>query len=568
MRATHTLNPTLRDDPADADVVSHKLLLRAGFVRQLGSGLFTWLPLGLKVLQKVTGIVREELNRAGAQEILMPVVQPAELWQESGRWDAMGKELLRMVDRHEHDFCLSPTHEEVVTDLMRRTLNSYRQLPINVYQINTKFRDEIRPRFGLLRAREFIMKDGYSFHSDAESLDEAYRAMRRAYIAILEKIGLDFRVVFADPGLMGGKDSEEFHVLANSGEDEIAYSDASGYAANVEIAEALSTTERFEPTQELEKVATPNVHTIDDVAKFLSVDSNQTVKTLLVKGEETLVALVLRGDHQLNIPKVSALRGIAQPFAFADEADIRKVVGASLGSIGPVELKIRCIVDRSAAVLSDFVAGANEDGFHFTGVNWNRDVDLTEVADVRNVEEGDASPDGKGTLRFLRGIEVGHIFKLGTKYSQSMNLTVKTPDGNDMCPTMGCYGLGVTRLVAAIVEQCHTEKGIVWPDAVAPAQVHIIPVNHHKSELVASVATSLYEHCSSAGIDVFIDDRDERAGVKFNDAELIGIPHRVTIGARNLQEGFLEYTYRNGKTELASPDDVFNRINSLSTRSR
>ena len=562
MRATLTLNPTLRDDPSDADVVSHKLLLRAGFVRQLGSGLFTWLPLGLKVLQKVINIVREELNRAGAQEILMPVVQPAELWQESGRWEVMGKDMLRMVDRHERDFCLSPTHEEVVTDLMRRIITSYRQLPVNVYQINTKFRDEIRPRFGLLRAREFIMKDGYSFHSDEASLDEAYRAIRRAYIAILDRMGLDYRVVAADSGMMGGSDSEEFHVLANSGEDEIAYSPESDYAANVEVAEAVCTTERPPPSHELSTVATPNVRTIEDVATFLSVDPAQTVKTLVVKGTEGLIALVLRGDHQLNISKASTLPGMANPFEFADENDIRKGVGASLGSIGPVGLKLRYVVDRSAAVLADFVCGANEDGYHYTGTNWGRDVDLVEVGDVRNVEEGDASPDGQGSLKFLRGIEVGHIFKLGRKYSDAMDFSVQDSDGNELKPTMGCYGLGVTRLVAAIVEQCHDDRGILWPESVAPALVHIVPINQRKSAEVAKACEALYNQCLSRGIEAFIDDREERAGIKFTDAELIGIPHRITIGERTLSEGLFEYRYRNHQTETLSPDATFDRISS------
>ena len=562
MRATLTLNPTLREDPADADVVSHRFLLRAGFVRQLGSGLFTWLPLGLRVLQKVTEIVRQELNKAGAQEILMPVVQPAELWQESGRWDIMGKDMLRMVDRHERDFCFSPTHEEVVTDLLRRITTSYRQLPVNVYQINTKFRDEIRPRFGLLRAREFIMKDGYSFHEDEESLDEAYQSVRLAYSAILDRINLDFRVVAADSGMMGGSKSEEFHILASSGEDELAYSPEGGYAANVEVAEAISRDTRGPASQELRKVATPNVRTIDDIAAFLDVLPSRTVKTLVVKGDNSLVALVLRGDHQLNVAKLSALPGIPNPIEFADENDIKAAVGVSLGSIGPVGLGLRTVVDSSAAVLADFVCGANEDGFHFVGVNWDRDVNITEVADIRNVVEGDPSPDGQGRLKFLRGIEVGHIFKLGTKYSESMGFTIQDSDGDALHPIMGCYGLGVTRLVAAIVEQCHDDKGISWPEAVAPALVHIIPINQHASSDVAQAAEALYKRLLEQGVETFIDDRNERPGVKFTDAELIGIPHRVAIGERSLGQGNLEYRYRNGTTEKLTLEETIRRITS------
>lgn len=562
MRATLTLNPTLREDPSEADVASHRFLLRAGFVKQLGSGLFTWLPLGLRVLQKVTEIVRQELNRAGGQEILMPVVQPAELWQESGRWDAMGKDMLRMVDRHERDFCFSPTHEEVVTDLMRRITNSYRQLPVNVYQINTKFRDEIRPRFGLLRAREFIMKDGYSFHADDESLDDTYEAVRRAYVAILEQMNLDFRVVAADSGMMGGSKSEEFHVLANSGEDELAYVPDGDYAANVEVAEATCLDKRGTPSSEMRRVSTPGVRTIDDVATFLDVSPTRTVKTLVVKGQEGFVALVLRGDHQLNIPKASALDGISLPLEFAEEKDIRAETGASLGSIGPVGLGLRMVVDRSASVLSDFVCGANEDGFHLSGVNWDRDADIAEVADIRNVVEGDPSPQGSGNLKFMRGIEVGHIFKLGKKYSESMNFTIQDGQGNELNPSMGCYGLGVTRLVAAVVEQCHDEKGIIWPAAIAPAQVHIIAINHLKSENVALAAEALYQRCLDSGIEAFIDDRDERPGVKLTDAELIGIPHRVAIGQRALQQGLYEYRFHNHATEMLSPEDTFERISS------
>ncbi|MYD44600.1 MAG: proline--tRNA ligase [Gammaproteobacteria bacterium] len=556
MLASQVLSPTLRDDPANADVVSHKLLLRAGFLRQLASGLFTWLPLGLRVVHKVEAIVREELNRIGAQEILMPVVQPAEIWQESGRWEAMGPELLRMVDRHDRDYCFSPTHEEVVTDVLRQSVHSYRDLPLCVYQINTKFRDEIRPRFGLMRSREFIMKDGYSFHLDDESLHETYIAMRGAYSAILERIGLGYRAVHADSGVMGGDDSEEFHVLAESGEDLIAYSPTSNYAANVEQAEAICTDERPTPSETLSRVATPGAKTIDDVSQFLGVRADRCVKTLIVQGSTSLIALVLRGDHRLNELKVAHLDGVAAPLQYATDEEIVAAIGVELGSIGPVNLNLPIVVDRSASVLADFVCGANENGFHFTGVNWGRDTPESRVEDLRIVEEGDHAPDESGPLAFARGIEVGHIFKLGRKYTESMMTSVQSEDGQDLHPTMGCYGMGVSRLVAAIVEQCHDENGIAWPQSVAPAKLHLIALNQQRSDPVREVAASIYEACVGAHIEVLWDDRDERPGVKFNDADLIGLPYRITVGDRGLKEGVVEFRAHGGEMVRIAPDEV------------
>lgn len=556
MLASKVLAPTLREDPANADVVSHKLLLRAGFIRQLGSGLFTWLPLGLRVVQNVEKIVREELNRAGAQEVLMPVVQPAEIWEESGRWDVVGPELLRIIDRHDRNYCFSPTHEEVVTDLLRQTTESYRELPLNVYQINTKFRDEIRPRFGLMRAREFIMKDGYSFHVDDASLDVTYRAMHAAYAAILERIGLRYRAVQADSGMMGGSDSEEFHVLADSGEDLIAYSPNSSYGANVERAEALRVGERPDPVEHLTRVETPDAKTIDAVSQLLGVPTRQCVKTLIVHGTKSLVALILRGDHQLNELKTAHLEEIVSPLQFATDDEISNALKVDPGSIGPVGLSIPCIVDRSADVLTDFVCGANENGFHLTGVNWGRDAPQGRVEDLRNVEPGDQAPDGSGQLEFTRGIEVGHIFKLGRKYTEAMNVSVQTNDGDALYPTMGCYGFGVSRLVAAIVEQCHDEKGILWPRSVAPALLHLVTINQQRSSAVERAASDLYAQCQEAGIAAFWDDRDERPGVKFNDAELMGVPYRVTIGDRGLNQGTIEFQEKRGPSQNIRPEEV------------
>ena len=497
----------------------------------------------------------------------MPVVQPANLWKESGRWDLMGDDLLRMADRHDNEFCFSPTHEEVVTDLMRQTISSYRDLPKNLYQINTKFRDEIRPRFGLMRAREFIMKDGYSFHLSEESLDEAYQAMRQAYQAILERIGVDFRVVQADSGVMGGSASEEFHVLASSGEDLLAYSPSSDYAANVEQAESICSQHRADPNQEINKVATPGARTIDDVAKLLEITPKQTIKTLIVHGEDSLIALILRGDHVLNEFKAIHVPGVKAPLTFASDAEFTELLGVSPGSIGPVDLPIPCIVDRHAAALSDFVCGANEDGFHLQGVNWDRDATPTEVADLRTVSEGDTAADGSGALEFTRGIEVGHIFKLGKKYSESLNASVQTQDGGSQNPTMGCYGFGVSRTVAAIVEQCHDENGILWPSSVAPAQVHIVSLNQDRSDLVLRTSQQLYENCQENGIEVLWDDRQERPGVKFKDADLIGIPYRITVGERGLKEGKLEFKPRNGETTSLGVEEVLSQLQSMSVKS-
>ncbi|MEC9285646.1 MAG: proline--tRNA ligase [Pseudomonadota bacterium] len=562
MLLSQTLVPTLRETPSDADVASHVLLLRAGCIRQLASGLYSWLPIGLCVLRKIEVIVREELARAGAQEILMPVVQPAELWLESGRWDVMGPEMMRMRDRNDRDYALAPTHEEVVSDLIRKAIVSYKQLPCNLYQINTKFRDEIRPRFGLLRAREFVMKDGYSFHLDDASFELTYQAMFDAYSQILNRIGLDFRAVDADPGTMGDGESHEFHVLAESGEDAIAFSPASSYAANVEKAEAVATGDLDKPALTLEKKPTPDVRTIDDVAQLFQVAAKQTIKTLVVKGTSSLVGLVLRGDHQLNEKKASRLPEIAQPFEFASEDEIRAALACGPGSIGPVNLHVPFYVDRSAAIVSDFICGANEDGFHFTGANWKRDATATRVVDIRNVVEGEPAADASGPLKFIRGIEVGHIFKLGTKYTAPMNVTIQDAKGVSRELIMGCYGLGISRLVAAAVEQCHDDEGIIWPEAIAPAMLHIVAINYSRSDAVRAAAHDLYDRCLDAHIDVFLDDRDERPGVKFADADLLGLPHRVIVGERNLAEGRLEYSYRRSELELVTPTQVLDRLQS------
>jgi prolyl-tRNA synthetase len=550
MRSSQLLIATLKQTPADAEVISHQLMLRAGLIRRLASGLYTWLPVGLRVLRKVEAIVREEMNRSGAQEVLMPVVQPAELWQESGRWQQYGPELLRIADRHERAFCLGPTHEEVITDLARNELRSYRQLPVNFYQIQTKFRDEIRPRFGVMRAREFIMKDAYSFHLDAASLDQTYREMHRAYCRIFDRIGLEYRPVIADTGSIGGSESHEFHVLADSGEDAIAFSDRSDYAANIEKAEALSpAAPRAQPAAARALVATPGKHTITDVATFLDVPETRILKTLVVNGanEATpLVALALRGDHQLNAIKAEAHPLVASPLSLASDAAIAAALGCRPGSIGPVDIGIPVIADRSAAALSDFVCGANRDGQHLTGVNWERDCGYNEVCDLRNVVDGDPSPDGNGNIVVRRGIEVGHIFKLGQKYSAALGASVLDETGTERTMTMGCYGIGVSRIVAAAIEQNHDAAGIVWPDAIAPFAVVLLPLNMHKSQLVRETAERLYAALAAAGIDVLLDDRDERPGVKFADMELIGIPHHVVIGERSLAAGMLEYKHRAG----------------------
>jgi len=551
MRASRYLIATQKETPADAEIISHQLMLRAGMIRKLAAGLYTWLPMGLRTLRKVERIVREEMDKSGAQEVLMPAVQPAELWEESGRWTQYGGELLRMKDRHGRDFCFGPTHEEVITDLIRNEISSYKELPANFYQVQTKFRDERRPRFGVMRAREFLMKDAYSFHLNAESLNETYELMHRTYCAIFDRFGLDYRAVQADSGAIGGSASHEFHVLASSGEDDIVFSTGSDYAANIEKAETVAPSgTRPAPAEEIKEVATPDQKTIDAVSQLLGIDATRTVKTLLVKaeadedGNSGLVALVLRGDHTLNEIKAENLAGVAEPLTMATDEEIEQAVGCKPGSIGPVNLNVPVIVDRSAAHLADFVCGANREGFHLTGVNWERDAGLERVEDLRNVVEGDPSPDGKGTLEIRRGIEVGHIFKLGNKYSTAMNATVLDENGKTVIMDMGCYGLGVSRVVAAAIEQNHDENGIIWPDAIAPFQVAIVTLNAHKSPTVAEAGEKLYEQLRQAGYDVLLDDRKERPGVKFADMELIGIPHRFVVSERGLAAGTLEYKGR------------------------
>ncbi|HKI74731.1 MAG TPA: proline--tRNA ligase [Pseudomonadales bacterium] len=547
MKASRYTITTLKETPADAEIASHRLMLRAGFIRKLASGIYNWMPMGFRVLKKVEAIIREEMNRSGAQEMFMPVVQPAELWQESGRWQKYDEGLLlKFSDRSQRDFCFGPTHEEVITDIARNELRSHRQLPVNWYQIQTKFRDETRPRFGVLRAREFIMKDAYSFHLDADSLDETYREMHNAYSRILSRMHLDFRPVLADTGSIGGSDSMEFHVLADSGEDSLAFSTESDYAANIEKAEALAPAKATAAPLPMEEVATPDARTIDAVSKFLDMDPAQTVKTLIVKGAEApLVAIILRGDHQLNTLKTEKLPEVASPVTMASDADILAATGCNPGSLGPVGIPMPVIADRDAAVLANFVCGANKDGYHFINVNWGRDATADAVYDLRNVVEGDASPDGKGILSFKRGIEVGHIFKLGEKYSRPMNATVLDDNGKAVTMVMGCYGMGVSRLVGAIIEQYHDDKGMVWPAIVAPFHVVIIPINAHKSPQVGTVADALYQGMLDAGIEVLLDDREgHRPGAKFADAELIGIPHRIVVGERGLESKTVEYLHR------------------------
>ncbi len=551
MRTSQYLLSTLKETPASAEVISHQLMLRAGLVRNLASGLYTWLPTGLRVLKKVENIVREEMQRAGANEILMPMVQPSDLWEESGRWDDYGPELLRLHDRHQRQFVLGPTHEEVITKLVANELSSYKQLPLSLFQIQNKFRDEIRPRFGVMRGREFLMKDAYSFHLESECLEKTYQSMFDAYCRIFDRLGLDYRPVLADTGSIGGDASHEFHVLADSGEDDIAFSDASDFAANIEKAEALSPQgERAQPTQELVKVATPKVKTIEDVANFLNVDLKTTIKTLLVCGVETeqgetpIIALVLRGDHQLNQIKTEHLPQVAAPLTFASDEQIVATANCNASSIGPVGLACKIIVDRSAAQLSDFVCGANEDDLHLTGVNWQRDCSEFDIADIRNVVEGDSSPCGQGKIVIKRGIEVGHIFQLGTKYAEAMNCSVLNENGKNQTLTMGCYGIGVSRIVAAAIEQNHDKYGIKWPKAIAPFQVAIVPMNMAKSARVKETAEALYQQLIQAGIEVLFDDRKERPGVMFADHELMGTPLLLIIGERNLDAQQVELKNR------------------------
>ncbi len=552
MRSSRFLIATLKETPSDAEVISHQLMLRAGMIRKMASGLYNWLPMGLRVLRKVENIVREEMNKSGAMEVLMPVVQPAELWEESGRWQQYGPELLRMSDRHDRPFCLGPTHEEVITDLIRNEIRSYKQLPANFYQIQTKFRDEIRPRFGVMRSREFIMKDAYSFHTSTESLQETYDVMHATYCNIFTRLGLQFRPVLADTGSIGGAFSHEFHVLADSGEDDIAFSNGSDYAANIEKAEALPpATPRAAAQHVMQEVATPGKHTIDEVSQFLNVSPQQTVKTLIVLGEvredktQPLVALVLRGDHELNEIKAEKLTGVAAPLTLAPEARIKAELGVGIGSIGPVGLKIAVIVDHSAAHLSDFVCGANKDGVHLTGVNWGRDAVAPLVADIRNVVTGDPSPCGKGTLEIKRGIEVGHIFQLGTKYSEAMKAKVLDVNGKEQTMIMGCYGIGVTRVVASAIEQNFDENGIIWPDSIAPFHIAIVPINMQKSPAVAAKCEELYAQLQDLGFDVLLMDEDKaRLGTMLADTDLMGIPHRIVVGDRGLEAGSIEYKGR------------------------
>nr|WP_300315059.1 proline--tRNA ligase [Halomonas sp.] len=561
MRATELLIATMKETPADAEVISHQLMLRAGMIRRLTSGLYTWLPLGLKTLRKVERIIREEMDRAGAQEVLMPSVQPAELWQESGRWEQYGPELLRLIDRHQRDYCVGPTHEEVITDLVRKEISSYKQLPVNFYQIQTKFRDEIRPRFGVMRSREFIMKDAYSFHVDEESLKDTYQKMYDAYTRIFTRLGLDFRPVIADNGSIGGTGSHEFHVLAQSGEDDIVFSTESDYAANMEKAEALpapvgSNTERPAPSEELRLVDTPNAKTIATLVEQHGLPIEKTIKTLMVHGAEGgLVALLVRGDHELNEIKAEQQPEVAAPLTMANEEEIRAIVGAGPGSLGPVGLDMPIVIDRSVALMSDFGAGANIDGKHYFGINWERDAALPRVADIRNVVEGDPSPDGQGVLAIKRGIEVGHVFQLGRKYSEAMNATVLNDAGRAIHPWMGCYGIGVTRVVAAAIEQNHDANGIIWPDALAPFQIAIVPMNAHKSQRVREESERLHDALTEAGYDVLLDDRDLRPGARFADQELMGIPHRVVVGDRSLDNGELEYKGRRDTDATMVPLD-------------
>lgn len=548
MRVSKYLLSTQKETPANAEVISHQLMLRAGMIRRNASGLYSYLPTGLRVLRKVEAIVREEMNKAGAIEILMPMVQPADLWIETGRWEKFGPELLRFKDRHNRDFVLGPTHEEVITDLIRKEVSSYKQLPLNLYQIQTKFRDEVRPRFGMMRSREFLMKDAYSFHLDVDTMNETYEAMYNAYSNILTRMGLAFRPVLADTGSIGGSMSHEFHVLAQSGEDLIAYSTGSDYAANIEKAESPVPTEpRGAATEELRLVDTPNAKTIAELVEQFDLDITKTVKTLIVVGasEATpLVALIVRGDHELNEVKADKLDLVASPVEMAPEALIRDAIGAGPGSLGPIGLNIPIVIDHSVSVMSDFAAGANVDDKHYFGINWERDLPTAQVADIRNVVEGEPTPDGSGTYAMARGIEVGHIFQLGTNYSKSMNATVLDENGKSQVLLMGCYGVGVSRIVAAAIEQNFDDRGIIWPEAIAPFSVGILPMNMHKSHRVTDIAEQLYKDLSEAGIDVLLDDRKERPGVMFADMELIGIPHTVVIGDRNIDAGVFEYKNR------------------------
>jgi len=557
---------TLKETPGDAEIVSHQLMLRAGLIRRLASGVYSWMPLGLRVLRKVEAIVREEMNKSGGLELLMPSVQPAELWQESGRWDQFGPELLRFKDRHDRDCCLGPTHEEVIADIFRRDIKSYKQLPVNFYQIQTKFRDEIRPRFGVMRSREFIMKDAYSFHVSQESLQETYEVMYQTYSNIFDRFGLAYRAVTADSGSIGGSTSHEFHVLADSGEDAIAFSDGSDYAANIEMAAAIpDQSVRESAGAAMETIDTPGLYTIEDLANKLNADVKKCLKTLIVDADDDgLIALVLRGDHELNAVKAEKLAGVASPLRLADKTRIKAVLGSDIGSLGPVGIGIPTYVDSSAALAGDFICGANANDKHYINANWGRDCEEPEVADLRSVQNGDPSPDGKGNLKILRGIEVGHIFQLGEKYSEAMNATVLDENGKSTVTSMGCYGIGITRVVAAAIEQNNDDRGIYWPDSLAPFQLVICPLNYNKSEAVKLAADKLYADCLKRGIDVLIDDRPVRPGVIFSDMELIGVPHRIVLSERGLKAEQFEYKGRRDESSQDLPlSDLSGFLNQL-----
>ena len=562
MRFTRFGLTTLRDTPSEAEIVSHQLMLRAGLIRRLSSGLFTWMPLGLRVLRKVERIVREEMDKAGALEVVMPAIQPAELWQETGRWDKYGHLLLRMSDRHDRDFCFGPTHEEVITDIARRELRSYKQLPVNFYQVQVKFRDEIRPRFGVMRAREFIMKDAYSFDVNHAGLDESYQKMHDAYVAIFERLGLGFRVVEADSGEIGGNRSQEFMVLADSGEDAIAWCDEDDYASNVETAATMPEDgEPAAPARDLEKISTPNCRTIEELVTFLDITPQQTLKTLIVDGDDGPIALVLRGDHELNTIKAEKLPGVASPLTMSDPETILEATDSAPGYAGPIGLDIPVMYDHATKRMSDFTTGANEMDMHYTGVNFGRDIDTPETFDLRYVVKGDTTPGGKGALKIARGIEVGHIFQLGSVYSEAMNATVQDQNGNDATMAMGCYGIGITRIVGAAIEQNHDESGIIWPQPLAPFDVVLIPINMHRSGALRDAAEALYAELRDMGLEVLFDDRDTRPGVKFADAELIGIPHRLVISERGYESGELEYRHRrDDASQMLKRDDALNLL--------
>jgi len=559
MKASGFHLATLKETPVDAEIVSHQLMLRAGMIHRLASGIYSWMPLGLRILRKVENIVREEMNRAGALEVLMPAIQPAELWQESGRWDQFGPELLRLKDRHQRDYCIGPTHEEVIADIFRRDIKSYKQLPINFYQIQTKFRDEIRPRFGVMRSREFIMKDAYSFHLDQQSLQQTYEVMYRAYSRIFDRFGLAYRAVTADSGSIGGNASHEFHVLADSGEDAIAFSDQSDFAANIEMTEAMpQETTRSPAGEPMQTIDTPGLYTIEDLANSASIDVEKCLKTLIADADDGgLVALVLRGDHELNAIKAGKLDGVANPLKLADRDKIRAILGSDIGSIGPIGLNLKTYVDNSAALVSDFVCGANRNDQHFVNANWGRDCEEPAIADIRNAQVGDPSPDGKGVLNILRGIEVGHVFQLGEKYSEAMQATVLDENGKSRVTSMGCYGIGITRVIAAAIEQNNDDKGIYWPDSLAPFQLAICPINYHKSETVKQKSEELYKLCIELDIDVLLDDRPLRPGVMFSDMELIGVPHRIVLSERNIESNQFEYK---GRRDEAAREVAFDDL--------